>query len=231
MTTTPLAPVRPGWPEIAVGLLGLAIVGIGGSIWVVSLPIPPALVGLILTAMAGLGGLAGFFAAYFLRIRDWAAFGIRATSGRWLAIAVGVGVLAFVAKSAAILGFIHLTGVDTNVQEIFGLGASAGLGAAVLATLFLSVVTPIGEEFLFRGVLTTGLMRYGAIIAVLGSALVFALFHGINTAFPAALVTGIIVGEVFRRSGSIWPPVVVHGVVNLPTIPALVLAQAAQATA
>ena len=38
----------------------------------------------------------------------------------------------------------------------------------------------------------------------------------------------IIAGEILRRSGSICPPVAVHGVVNLPTIPVLVLAQAAQ---
>jgi membrane protease YdiL (CAAX protease family) len=226
MTTIRARPIQAGWPEILVGLLGLAIVGIAGSAWIVSSSIDPMVIGLILTGMAGIGGLAGFFAAYSLRIRDWAAFGIRSTSRRWLAFAVAVGVLAFVAKSISILVFIRLTGVDTDVQQIYGIGASGGLWAAVLATLLLSVLTPIGEEFLFRGVVTTALMRYGPIIAVGGGALIFALFHGINTAFPAALVTGIIVGEIFRRSGSIWPAVVVHGVVNLPTIPALVLAQA-----
>jgi uncharacterized protein len=39
-------------------------------------------------------------------------------------------------------------------------------------------------------------------------------------------VTGIVAGEIFRRSGSIWQPVAVHGVVNLPAIP--MLAHAAQ---
>lgn len=222
---------RPGWPEIAVGLAGMTVVGIGGSIVVVNLPIAEATIGLILTAMAGVGGLAGFFGAYFLRLRDWSAFGIRRTTKRWLAIAFGVGLLTFVAKSLAILIFINVIGIDTDVQQIYGIGASGSIFALILATLFLSVLTPIGEEFLFRGVITSALMRYGPLLAVLGSAILFAAFHGLNTAFPAALVTGIVAGETFRRSGSIWTAVMVHGVVNLPTIPMLVLAQAAQAAA
>lgn len=228
MTNSP-APSRPGWPEIAVGLAALTIVGIGGSIAIVNLPIGEAAIGMILTAMAGIGGLAGFFGAYFLRLRDWSAFGVRRTTRRWLAIAFGVGLVTFVAKSLAILIFINLTGVGTDVQQIYGIGASQSIWALILATLFLSVLTPIGEEFVFRGVVTSALMRYGPVLAVLGGAIVFALFHGINTAFPAALITGIVAGEIFRRSGSIWTAVMVHGVVNLPTIPMLVLAQAALA--
>ena len=93
----------------------------------------------------------------------------------------------------------------------------------LLATVFLGILTPIGEEFLFRGVVTNALLRYGPFIGVVGSALVFALLHGINVIFPAALVAGLIAGEVFRRSRSIWPAEIVHVVFNLPTIPAMAL--------
>lgn len=50
---------------------------------------------------------------------------------------------------------------------------------------------------------------------------------GITIIFPAALVVGLIVAEVFRRSGSVSPAVVAHAVVNLPTVPLLVLASMA----
>ena len=66
---------------------------------------------------------------------------------------------------------------------------------------------------------------------MVGSAFVFALFHGINPVFPAAIVGGLAAGELFRRSGSIWPAVTLHAVLNLPTIPMLVLAEAARAAA
>jgi hypothetical protein len=38
------------------------------------------------------------------------------------------------------------------------------------------------------------------------------------------LVVGLIAAEVFRRSGSVWPAIIVHVIVNLPTVPVMVLA-------
>lgn len=70
---------------------------------------------------------------------------------------------------------------------------------------------------------TTALLRYSPVIGVVGGAMVFAVFHGINMVFPAAVVTGLAAGEVFRRSGSIWPAVAVHMMVNAPTIPVMLL--------
>jgi len=54
--------------------------------------------------------------------------------------------------------------------------------------------------------------------------LIFALVHGINIVFPTALVMGLVGAELLRRSGSVWPAVIVHVVINLPTVPALVAA-------
>lgn len=145
------------------------------------------------------------------------------TTRRWLLWGVGAGVVAFVVKGLAVLAYVSLTGDDANPQEIYGTGASGGLWTVVLATFFIAFVTPLGEEFLFRGVVASALLRYGPLLGVVGSALIFALFHGINLVFPAAFVTGLIAGEIFRRSGSIWPAVIVHVMVNLPTIPVMVL--------
>jgi membrane protease YdiL (CAAX protease family) len=153
---------------------------------------------------------------------------VRPTTIRWLLIAVGGGVVAFLCKGVAILAYISLTGDDTSPQAIYATGASGGIWTVLLATFFMAVITPLGEEFLFRGVVTTALLRYGAFTGVVGGTLIFALFHGGNIVFPAAVVTGLVAGEIFRRSGSIWPAVTVHAVVNLPTIPVMVLASAAQ---
>lgn len=218
---------RPGVPEIVAGLTGVSIVAIGGALALVRLGLEPMTLGIILSALSGIGGMAGFFAAFFLRLRSWAAFGIRATSWRWILIGTAVGVLAFVAKGAAILAYVALTGDERTPQDVYATGASGGTWTMIATTFFLSIVTPIGEEFLFRGVVTTALLRYGGVIGVVGGAVIFAIFHGINMVFPAALVTGLAAGEVFRRSGSIWPAVMVHVMVNLPTIPVMLLAKAA----
>ncbi len=214
----------PGWPEVFAGLACLFVVAIGGSLALVRLGIDLVALGLILTAMSGVGGMAGFMAAFLLRIRSWSPFGVRRTSWRWIAAGVVLGAATFLVKSASILAYMSLTGDDRTPQDIFGTGASGGIVAAIAATFFLSILTPIGEEFLFRGVVTRALLRYGAPTAVIGGALIFAIFHGINMVFPAAFVTGLAAGEIFRRSGSIWPAVTVHVVVNLPTIPIMLLA-------
>jgi membrane protease YdiL (CAAX protease family) len=54
-----------------------------------------------------------------------------------------------------------------------------------------------------------------------GSTLIFALAHGINIVFPAAVVAGLATAEIYRCSGSVWTAVVVHVVFNLPTIPVI----------
>jgi len=217
-------PDRPGLPELLVGVIVLAVVAIGGAFSLMQLAIHPVAQGLILSALSGVGGMIAFLAAYRLRLRSWSAFGVGATTWRWMLIGVGLGVVTFVLKAFAILVYVSVSGDSQNIQEVYATGASGSVWTAVTAVFLLSIVTPIGEEFLFRGVVTSALLRYGAATGVLGGAIIFALFHGLNAVFPAALVTGLAAGEVFRRSGSIWPAVTVHAVVNLPTIPAMLLA-------
>ncbi len=218
----------PGWPEVLIGLVVFMLVGYGGGALLVQTGLDPVALGLIFTALSGIAGLAGFAAAALLRVRSLRAFGIRPASGRWLLIGLGAGMVAFLSKGLAVWAYIALTGDDSNPQDIYVLGASGGIWTVVLATIFLGILTPVGEEFLFRGVLTNVMLRYGPLIGVVGSAVIFALMHGINMIFPAALVGGLAAGEVFRRSGSVWPAVIVHVVFNLPTIPVLVLVSATQ---
>ena len=220
---------RPGWPEVAVGLLVFALIGFGGGSQLWRLGLDPVVNGLIFAALSGIAGMAGFAAAAaLLRIGSWRAFGVCATSRRWLLIGAGAGLAAFFVKGFAIMAYVALTGQDSNPQEIYATGASGGVLSVILATFFLGIITPIGEEFLFRGVVTTVLLRYGAFVGVVGGALLFALMHGINMVLPAALVAGLVAGDVYRRSGSIWPAVMVHSVFNLPAIPVMVLARTAQ---
>lgn len=58
------------------------------------------------------------------------------------------------------------------------------------------------------------LARYSAWIAVLGSSAVFALAHGINYILPVAFVVGVVAVLLLRKTGSVWPGVIVHAVNN-----------------
>lgn len=214
---------RPGWPEIIVGLLALvasaALIPVFGP--AIS-DADPVLYGLVLAAASGAGGLIGFAAAFLVRLRSWSAFGVRKASWRWILIGIAAGVVALVVKGLVNMLVLAFTGPLENVQVPYYDAAGGGVFALILTVLFLAVLTPIGEEFFFRGVIMTALLRYGPVLAVVVSSALFALFHGINITLPSAFVVGLIAAEVYRRSGSIWPAVLVHGVNNL-ALPALVL--------
>lgn len=216
--------LRPGLPEAIVGLVVFFVVGVGGGSQLSRLGLDPVVYGLVFTALSGIAGIAGFAAAVLLRIRSLKPFGVRRTSRRWFLIGVGVGLVAFVLKGLAILVWIGITGNTENIQGVYAQGGSGGVLSLVLATVFLGFLTPLGEELLFRGVITTALLRHGAVLGVVGSALTFAIAHGFNIVFPAAVVAGLATGEIYRRSGSVWTAVVVHTVFNLPTIPVMVAA-------
>jgi membrane protease YdiL (CAAX protease family) len=217
-------PWRPGWEEVSIGGAVTAIIGFGLGSQLQWLGFDPTAYGLVLAGWSGLACFLGFAAAWRLRRRALSAFGLRPTTRQWLLLAVGVGVITFIAKGIAVLAFTALTGIGHSPQGVYAAGGSGGIVSLIAATFLIGVVVPIGEEFLFRGVLTTALLRYRPFIAVIGSALVFALLHGISIVFPAAIVLGLVAGEIYRRSGSIWPGVVVHMVYNLPTVPMMVLA-------
>jgi membrane protease YdiL (CAAX protease family) len=214
---TTVARTRPGWPEIGVGLA--AMVAAVAVLPVVKGPLGlesnPVVFGLILAGWSGVVALAGFAAAALIRIRSWGAFSVRRTSWRWMGIGVIAGVVAFLLKGLVNSGVIALVGPVPDVQGSYYDAAGGGVLPMILTFAFLAVLVPIGEELLFRGVITNALLRYGPVIGVLGSSAIFALAHGFNIALPSAFVIGIIAAELMRRSGSIWPAVAVHTVNNL----------------
>jgi membrane protease YdiL (CAAX protease family) len=212
---TPAPERRPGWPEIVAGLGAAALVTVALVLVAPFLPTEPVAYGLTLAAWSVAVAFIGFGAAFAIRFRSLAVFGVRRTTWRWLLIGLGAGIVAFLLKGVVNAAIIALTGFDEDAQVPFQDAGNGGVLALIITFVCLSFLVPFGEELLFRGVVMRGLLRYGAVVAVLGSSVVFALFHGINLALPTALVVGIIAAEVARRSGSIWPAVVVHVVNNL----------------
>lgn len=60
--------------------------------------------------------------------------------------------------------------------------------------LYASILAPISEEILFRGYVLRALRPYGRRFAILGSALLFGLFHGNLLQTPYALLAGLVLG-------------------------------------
>lgn len=112
-------------------------------------------------------------------------------------------------------------------------------GIPALLFVFLGVVVaPFVEEIVFRGFLYNALrtsfrsdtalrlfrhVEMGDLAAALASGLVFGLFHMNFMQFPALnwaalpiyTVTGMVLAESYRRSGSLYVPIMVHALNNL----------------
>ncbi|MBW0102702.1 CPBP family intramembrane glutamic endopeptidase [Pseudonocardia sp. KRD291] len=220
-TVTPTSPgtprprPRPGWTEIAVGLGVLAVVTVVSVRIITPADVGPVAFGLFLTALSAIAAGGGFAVAAVVRIRSWTAFGVRRTSRGWMLVGLAGGVGAFALKFPAIAAYVAFTGVGGNAQDLWQSAATTGVTTVLLSILFLGVLTPIGEELLFRGVLTTALLRYGAVVGVVASALIFAVIHLAPATVLVAVIVGLVAGELRRRSGSVWPGVAVHVTLNV----------------
>jgi membrane protease YdiL (CAAX protease family) len=83
---------------------------------------------------------------------------------------------------------------------------------AVVATV---VMAPLTEELFFRGLLLFGFLpRYGVPRGIFLSALIFAVAHFTPNQLTTALLAGILLGWLFARTGSLWPPILAHAFVN-----------------
>lgn len=75
-------------------------------------------------------------------------------------------------------------------------------------------VAPFAEEYLFRGLLYRALDReWSGWKALIGNAAFFAIYHP-PISWPLVFAVGLINGVIFKRTGSLWPCVVLHAVYN-----------------
>ncbi len=80
--------------------------------------------------------------------------------------------------------------------------------------LYASVLAPVWEEILFRGYVLRTLRPYGKRFAVLGSALLFGLFHGNLLQTPYAVLMGLVLGYLTVEHSIHWA-VLLHMFNNL----------------
>ena len=119
---------------------------------------------------------------------------------------------------------IILTYVSTTIFNRFGLEGKliSGIGFSFeqanleygLYVFMLIVVSPILEEYAFRGVLLNSLSRYGKSFALYATSIVFALAHNNFAEMIPAFAMGIALGKTSLRYKSIQPTIVIHILFN-----------------
>lgn len=167
--------------------------------------------------------------------------GILAGVGVGLAVGVFAILLSFVVNPLSVLVLDRLGySTESTVQRPFMEGLSGWVrdspGIAVPAIVLVVVVFgPAVEELVFRGVVFNGLYRLGAwismrstgkegpgtlsrkmlfVFSALASSVLFALLHLEPVLVPVLLILAIFLCALFRRTGSLLPPIVAHATFN-----------------
>ena len=84
-----------------------------------------------------------------------------------------------------------------------------------LAVLFMVLLAPVVEEFVFRKLIIDRVRPYGEGTAVLVSALTFGLFHGNLNQFFYAFGLGAMFAFIYVKTGRLRYPVFLHMFINL----------------
>ena len=154
---------------------------------------------------------------------------------RHILLSLGVGIGGFVALQLVSLVFslIGLQLSSSGTSEI--IGASSGWERWIILLLLTPILVPITEEFLFRGViynyLQRGLKKNATIIAWVVSSVLFGLSHAGDTGLTGVVVViwtglfGALLVWLYRKSDSIWSPILAHSAYNAVTLLIMLLTE------
>ena len=138
------------------------------------------------------------------------ALGLRVFSVKWMAIAVGL-IFLVLGLSFVLEPILHAGEEQGYAPDVW---RPERAGAFFFNGLIAATLVPFAEELFFRGLGVRVLAFFGSAVAILGTALVFALGHGILVALPIFVAFGAALAWVRIRSGSVWPGIVAHGLFN-----------------
>ena len=132
--------------------------------------------------------------------------------------AVGMSVLIAASYVLILVTVFVLIDIEQHFPKEFESLNETGehLFPGIAGVLYGCIFCPILEEIGVRGILLGGLLksRCRPWLAILVSALIFALLHGIGVHFVVSFVFGIILGWLYWRTGSIVLCMIIHVVNN-----------------
>ena len=92
--------------------------------------------------------------------------------------------------------------------------AELAMDTSFFKVLYMVILAPLVEEFVFRKQIIDRTVRYGEKAAVLFSAITFGLFHGNMFQFPYAFLLGWVFAYIYVRTGKLRFPVIYHFMIN-----------------
>ncbi|MCR4651672.1 MAG: CPBP family intramembrane metalloprotease [Lachnospiraceae bacterium] len=81
--------------------------------------------------------------------------------------------------------------------------------------LSVGILAPIFEELVFRKFLIDRICKYGEVMAIILSGVMFGLFHGNFEQFFYATALGMLFAYIYVRTGKIYYTMILHAIINL----------------
>lgn len=108
----------------------------------------------------------------------------------------------------------ELAGTQGSIVSDIGVAFNDTMTGNVLYLFIYIVLSPILEEYAFRGILLNCLSKYGKFFGLIMTSILYALAHGsINEMIPSLLM-GYLLGKMFLNYHSIWPSIITHIMAN-----------------
>lgn len=132
----------------------------------------------------------------------------------WIVLAIMAVTLCF--SLNALLGFSGLDKISQKYQEV---AQTLYSGGVLLEIITVGILGPICEELIFRGLMFRRMREYTKpVIAVIASALVFAIYHGNIVQGVYAFVLGIVMAVCYQRFQTLWASIVIHVAANITSV-------------
>lgn len=147
--------------------------------------------------------------------KDWnfhLRFGRASPVGCLLVILAGLGVCMMANFPAAMVRELLEELGATEPESALGQGG--GWVNFTVELLGVAVMVPMLEEFAFRGVILSGLRRYGTAFAVAASSLIFGMAHMSASSVVFATIAGLAMGTAYVMTGNLWVTVCIHALNN-----------------
>jgi uncharacterized protein len=171
-----------------------------------------AIQGLLAATLVAVGlAFSGFFSSPLSALRE---LGLR----RFAASALGIAAVAYIAY--IVFAAVYAALVQPEQDDVTrDLGFDEGGFGAIAAGVLIVAVAPVSEEVFFRGFMYGGLRRKLPMwAAALISGAVFGLLHYTDPdsigVVPQLAVLGVLLAWLYERTGSLWPPIVLHVINN-----------------
>lgn len=88
------------------------------------------------------------------------------------------------------------------------------LGPYLAFAAVATIAAPIVEELTFRGLGFALLEPYGKWVAILGTGILFGVWHGLIVALPVLAAFGLVLSWLRWATGSVYPSMVLHAIFN-----------------